>query len=114
MTTDVVVVLVLKELLLMTEYNELCLYWPEHDQDGCSSCFHLGDPNLTIQSGFQVTTDHSQCTWRVSGRGHVIDQLFGITHLKIPTLFPLLFEIDGDMCGILLLKIIVGPVVLTL
>ena len=64
------------------------------------------------QDGFQVITDHSQCNWRVSERSHVIDQLFGITHLKFPTLFPFLFEIDGDMCGILLLKIIAGPVVL--
>ena len=33
-----------------------------------------------------VTTDRCQCIWRFPEGGHVIDQLLGITHLKILTL----------------------------
>ena len=71
-----------KELLLLAANSELCLYSQITAKTDIQVVSILETQILTILSGIQVTTDR---VWGVSGRDHVMDQLFGVTHLKIPT-----------------------------
>ena len=87
---------ILKELLLLAANSELCLYSQATAKTDIQVVSILETQIRTVLSGIQVTTDRSQCILRVSERGHVIDQLFGITHLKIPTIPLLCFQRDCD------------------